>query len=92
MSRSSVFLIKSAPPRCLRGKLACDLELDGSELTPGSKLVLQIEEVVQGSTALLPDVSVLLSDLAASVSNAVDLAVQVSRISTGRSVSCADFE
>jgi hypothetical protein len=41
---------------------------------------------VQGSTALLPDVSALLSDLAASVSNAVDLAVQVSRLPTGRPV------
>lgn len=44
----------------------------------GSKLVAQMEEVWQISSALLPEVTVALVDLSTSVSSAVDLAVQVS--------------
>jgi hypothetical protein len=43
-----------------------------------SKLVAQMEEVWQISSALLPEVTVALADLSTSVSSAVDLAVQVS--------------
>jgi len=43
-----------------------------------SKLVAQMEEVWQVSSALLPEVTVALADLSTSVSSAVDLAVQVS--------------
>jgi hypothetical protein len=43
-----------------------------------SKLVAQMEEVWQISSALLPEVTVVLADLSTSVSSAVDLAVQVS--------------
>jgi len=43
-----------------------------------SKLVCQIEELLHSSSALLPDAAMSISDLAASLSNAVDLAVQVS--------------
>lgn len=38
----------------------------------------QVGELVQGNIALLPEIARGLSDLATSVSNAVDLAVQVS--------------
>jgi dynactin 1 len=44
-----------------------------------SKLVAQMEEVWQISSALLPEVTVALADLSTSVSSAVDLAVQVRR-------------
>lgn len=43
-----------------------------------SKLVAQMEEIWQISSALLPEVTVALADLSTSVSSAVDLAVQVS--------------
>jgi hypothetical protein len=49
-----------------------------------SKLVAQMEEVWQISSALLPEVTVALADLSTSVSSAVDLAVQVSRHSLAR--------
>jgi hypothetical protein len=49
-----------------------------------SKLVAQMEEVWQISSALLPEVTVALDDLSTSVSSAVDLAVQVSWHSLAR--------
>ena len=45
-----------------------------------SKLVAQMEEVWQISSALLPEVTVALAELSTSVSSAVDLAVQVSSL------------
>jgi hypothetical protein len=52
-------------------------ELQGNKLM-SSKLVAQMDEVWQISSALLPEVTVALADLSTSVSSAVDLAVQVS--------------
>ena len=46
-----------------------------------SKLVAQMEEVWQISSALLPEFTVALADLSTTVSSAVDLAVQVSSTS-----------
>lgn len=40
-------------------------------------MVLQIKEIVQTSLAFQPEVELMLRDLTTSVSNAVDLAVQV---------------
>jgi hypothetical protein len=42
-----------------------------------SKLVSQMEEVLQASSALLPEVTGAMTDLSNSVSSAVDLAIQV---------------
>jgi hypothetical protein len=44
----------------------------------GSKLVSQVEEVLQASAALQPEVTGAMIDLSNSVSSAVDLAIQVS--------------
>jgi hypothetical protein len=62
--------------KCLPGSYSVQVDL-GDKLI-GSKLVAQMEEVWQISSALLPEVTVALADLSTSVSSAVDLAVQVS--------------
>ncbi|KAK4685386.1 dynactin 1, partial [Tremellales sp. Uapishka_1] len=46
---------------------------------PSGKLVAQLEDMVLASAALLPDLTLALNDLAVSVSNAVDLAVQLAQ-------------
>ncbi|WVQ80521.1 hypothetical protein IAT38_002626 [Cryptococcus sp. DSM 104549] len=55
------------------------LDLVRTVKVPSGKLVAQIEEVVQASGALQPEGSLMLGDLATSVSNAVDLAVQLAQ-------------
>ena len=46
-------------------------------LTVFRKLAAQMEEMVEASKAMLPEMTLNLKNLATSVSNAVDLAVQV---------------
>ncbi|KAK8858530.1 hypothetical protein IAR55_002757 [Kwoniella newhampshirensis] len=46
---------------------------------PSGRLVTQIEEIVAESSALMPEHALALDDLAQSVSNAVDLAVQLAQ-------------
>ena len=60
-------------------------------LTISSKLTAQMEEMVQASKAMLPEVTLVLKDLANSVSNAVDLAVQVSASVIGRLLTLAQL-
>ncbi|WVF69238.1 hypothetical protein IAT40_004014 [Kwoniella sp. CBS 6097] len=55
------------------------LDLVRSVKVPSGKLVAQVEEVVSGSSALMPEISTALGNLATSVSNAVDLAVQLAQ-------------
>ncbi|OCF42027.1 dynactin 1 [Kwoniella heveanensis CBS 569] len=55
------------------------LDLVRSVKVPSGKLVAQIEEVVASSSALMSDMSTALGNLATSVSNAVDLAVQLAQ-------------
>nr|XP_019012815.1 dynactin 1 [Kwoniella pini CBS 10737]OCF51596.1 dynactin 1 [Kwoniella pini CBS 10737] len=55
------------------------LDLVRSVKVPSGKLVAQIEEITSSSCALLPDLALALGDLAHSVSNAVDLAVQLAQ-------------
>lgn len=50
----------------------------GDKADIGRKLVSAVEDLSKQSLALVPDLIEALSDLAVSVSNAVDLAVQVS--------------
>lgn len=42
-------------------------------------MVLQVKEIVQTSSAFQPEIELMLRDLTTSVSNVVDLAVQVRR-------------
>ncbi|WVQ96736.1 hypothetical protein IAU59_003843 [Kwoniella sp. CBS 9459] len=55
------------------------LDLVRSVKVPSGKLVTQLEEVVSGSSALRPEMSTALGNLTTSVSNAVDLAVQLAQ-------------
>ncbi|OXG26855.1 dynactin 1 [Cryptococcus neoformans] len=55
------------------------LDLVRNVKIPSSKLVLQIKEIVQTSSAFQPEVELMLRDLTTSVSNAVDLAVQLAQ-------------
>ncbi|ODO01512.1 hypothetical protein I350_06332 [Cryptococcus amylolentus CBS 6273] len=55
------------------------LDLVRSVKVPSAKLVHQIEEITQASSAFMPEITLILSDLTASVSNAVDLAVQLAQ-------------
>ncbi|WVQ72856.1 hypothetical protein IAR50_002417 [Cryptococcus sp. DSM 104548] len=55
------------------------LDLVRSVKVPSAKLVHQIEEVAQTSSAFMPEITLILSDLTNSVSNAVDLAVQLAQ-------------
>jgi hypothetical protein len=76
MSLFRGFWIKFGLLKSLPGSYSVQVDL-GDKLI-GSKLVAQMEEVWQISSALLPEVTVALADLSSSVSSAVDLAVQVS--------------
>ncbi|WWD18419.1 hypothetical protein CI109_102869 [Kwoniella shandongensis] len=55
------------------------LDLVRSVKVPSGKLVTQVEEIAADSAALSPEHTLALSDLAHSVSNAVDLAVQLAQ-------------
>ena len=55
------------------------LDLVRGVKTASSKLVTHVGELVQSSTALLPDANTALVDLVTSISNAVDLAVQLAQ-------------
>ncbi|KAL7423292.1 hypothetical protein Q5752_002593 [Cryptotrichosporon argae] len=55
------------------------LEQVRSVKVSSGKLVAQVEEIVAASSAFTPDMTATLADLAASVSNAVDLAVQLAQ-------------
>nr|KIR89490.1 dynactin 1 [Cryptococcus tetragattii IND107] len=55
------------------------LDLVRSVKIPSTKMVLQIKETVQTSSAFQPEVDLMLRELTTSVSNAVDLAVQLAQ-------------
>ncbi|WVN86516.1 uncharacterized protein L203_101680 [Cryptococcus depauperatus CBS 7841] len=55
------------------------LDLVRNIKAPSSKMLSQIEQAVQASSSFLPEVTLLLDELSASVSNAVDLAVQLAQ-------------
>nr|XP_018262298.1 dynactin 1 [Kwoniella dejecticola CBS 10117]OBR84456.1 dynactin 1 [Kwoniella dejecticola CBS 10117] len=55
------------------------LDLVRSVKVPSGKLVAQLEEIASSSSALLPELTIALGDLVHSVSNAVDLAVQLAQ-------------
>ncbi|KIR68423.1 dynactin 1 [Cryptococcus bacillisporus CA1873] len=55
------------------------LDLVRSVKIPSTKMVLQIKETVQTSSAFQPEVDLMLHELTTSVSNAVDLAVQLAQ-------------
>ncbi|WVQ65710.1 uncharacterized protein L199_003888 [Kwoniella botswanensis] len=55
------------------------LDLVRSVKVPSGKLVAHVEEIVSASSALSPELTLALGDLANSVSNAVDLAVKLAQ-------------
>jgi dynactin 1 len=76
MSLCSGYSTLFAPSRCRLGRRP--KQYPWIKLI-GSKLVAEVESIVQAGSALLPDATAALSALATSVSNAVDLAVQLAQ-------------
>jgi hypothetical protein len=91
MSLSRGSWIKSRLSRSPLGEQSSVNRSSEKSALMGSKLVSQMEEVLQASAALQPEVTGAMIDLSNSVSSAVDLAIQVSPIPQPTRCSADDY-